>query len=63
VEALLHFREFALPRSTRDLDLRQPPDDAMPAHVASASGVVRMPFAIALEVDLRLTRWIDRPER
>jgi hypothetical protein len=25
----------------RDLDLREPPDDEMPAHVASASGVVR----------------------
>src|ERR687897_410289 len=28
-------------RELRGLDLREPPDDGMPAHVASASGVVR----------------------
>ena len=28
-------------RRLRDLDLREPPDDGMPAHIASASGVVR----------------------
>jgi hypothetical protein len=33
----------------RDLDLREPPDDEMPAHVASASGVVRRGDFVVIE--------------
>jgi hypothetical protein len=40
-------------RRLRDLDLREPPDDGMPAHIASASGVVRRgDFVYAIGDDL-----------